>query len=91
MQNEYIRTVPVVTHLAARRFILTDVLVTKEAVVRHTQRVARLGRRGDSPHPRHERAVKADARMAETETRNTPAERLKFLLDHRGDGVHTSR
>src|SRR5207245_3594304 len=47
MQDETGRVVPVMTDLAARRFVLADVLVTKEAVVSHVARVSRPRSRRD--------------------------------------------
>src|SRR5207249_9460021 len=47
MQDEAGRVIPVMTDLAARRFILADVFVTKEAVVSHVARVSRPRSRRD--------------------------------------------
>src|SRR6266516_6180005 len=57
VQDEAVGAIPVVTHLAARRFVLPDVLVTKEAVVRHAVRVPRP-RRGSDPPSRDDDVVR---------------------------------
>src|SRR5262249_11388518 len=61
VQDEAGRPVPVVTHLAARRFVPADVLVTKEAVVWHARRLPRLHGRSDSPRPAGGEPARASA------------------------------
>src|SRR3989475_5718690 len=49
VQDEAVRAVPVVPHLAAGGLVLSDVLVTKEAVVRHAAGLPRPRRGSDPP------------------------------------------
>src|SRR5262249_40466959 len=55
VQDETVRPVPVVTHLAASRLVASDMLVAEEAVVRHAARVysavIRLGTCSPGPAP----------------------------------------
>src|SRR5438093_4082020 len=73
VQDETVHAIPVVTHFAARRFVLPDVLVTKEAVVRHAARVPRP-RRGSDPHRRDD----ASPRRAESSATSSPSS----LVEH---------
>ena len=63
VQDQAVCAVPVVTHLAAGRFVLADVLVTEEAEVRHGATVTRSEGIGDplgnvrGPEPRCVRPV----------------------------------
>src|SRR5262249_31365188 len=59
VENEAVRAVPVVTDLAARRFVRPDGLGPKEDVVRHAATVARGRRRSAPPVDRRRQTVGA--------------------------------